>query len=167
MKKLPLFFLIIFFACKSSPSGTKYLLDKNEIIITDSDGLNIDSVINGIDPIFGEQGLKIVLDKSYSDYFEKDNHPSIWVLSKELDMELIEKKISEKYEILLQAKTADETNDKSLTYNFMVKSDSIPNSLIFNTKSIKNKTYTVYFKSISGESSKMRNGYFDLVNGLK
>ena len=99
MKKLPLFFLIVFFTCKSSPSGTKYLLDKNEIIITDSDGLNIDSVINGIDPIFGEQGLKIVLDKSYSDYFEKDNHPSIWVLSKELDMELIEKKVSEKYEI--------------------------------------------------------------------
>lgn len=80
---------------------------------------------------------------------------------------MIEQNVSKNGEILSQTRTEDGLNDKSSTDNFMVKLDSITYTLIFNTKELKNKTYTIYFKSIAGESLKMRDGYFNLLNNLK
>ncbi|WP_289062522.1 hypothetical protein [uncultured Zobellia sp.] len=167
MKRVLVFFFIGLTSCINCQSGTKYFLGQNEIIISDSNDLNIESVVNGIDPVFNNKALNITISKLYSERFKKYNSPNIWILPTETKPELIEDKVSEKYEVLLQAKTGDETCDKSLTYNFMVEIDSIPHSLIFNTKTIKNKTYTIYFKSIFGESLKIRDEYFDFIDGLK
>ena len=167
MKKLFAAILISLMSCKNSSSSTIYILDKNDIEITDSKELNLNNVVNGIDPIFKSQGLNIILDKTYSEHFEEDNHPNIWILNTDFDLSVIEKELSKTYVILGQANTGDGTKDKSLTYNFMLEFDSKQYSILFNTKVIRDKTYTIYFKSLFGESLKMRDGYFKFINELK
>lgn len=167
MKKILFFILITSISCLDEKSGTKHVLNGSKIEISNINGLHLESVEVGTDPIFGKQSLNIILQKTYSEHFEKENHPNIWILPTEIGLELIEQNVSKNGEILSQTRTEDGLNDKSSTDNFMVKLDSITYTLIFNTKELKNKTYTIYFKSIAGESLKMRDGYFNLLNNLK